>query len=75
MNRVFLCSPTNSQMFTECCKSAICENQSHCPSCHEEVYPGHAATPHQTSRARWEMAYGPTRRANQREDAARRAKS
>lgn len=59
---VFLCSPTNSTMFTECCKVAICDNESKCPSCRDEVYPGEAATDHERNMRRWEYAYGPTRR-------------
>lgn len=63
MKRVFLCSPTNSTMFTECCRVAINDDQSLCPRCKEEVYPGKDTTDHQRGAARWEMAYGPTRRA------------
>lgn len=61
MKRVFLCSPTNSQMFTECCSTAICDNEAWCPKCREEVYPGEGKSDHQRHMARWEMAYGPTR--------------
>lgn len=63
MQRVFLCSPTNSTMFTSCCHTAICDDQALCPRCGEEVYPGKDATTHQRRLSRWEMAYGPTRRA------------
>jgi hypothetical protein len=62
MKSVFLCSPTNSTMFTSCCEVAICDDQSLCPRCREEVYPGQEATNHQRHVKRWDMAYGPTRR-------------
>lgn len=65
MKSVFLCSPTNSQMFTRCCEVAICDDQAFCPRCREEVYPGQEATNHQRRTKRWEMAFGPTRRALQ----------
>lgn len=70
MKRVFLCSPTNSTMFTRCCETAICDDQSFCPKCRQEVYPGEGHTDHQRAMMRWEMAYGPTRRLEQ----ARRGK-
>ena len=57
MKGVFLCSPTNSQMFTECCSVAICSDQAFCPRCLEEVYPGREATDHQREMRRWIMAY------------------
>ena len=52
---VYLCSPTNSTMFTTCCHTAICDDQANCPSCGVEVLP-------HSSRGRWEYAYGPIRR-------------
>lgn len=42
MKSVFHCSPTNSQPFTSCCETAICEDQAYCPICKAEVYPGYA---------------------------------
>ena len=57
MNRVFLCSPTNSQMFTACCQTAICDNQARCPKCGEEVYPGEGKSDHERNKSRWLMAY------------------
>lgn len=55
MSTVFLCSPTNSQMFTTCCEVAICDDETKCPRCRQDVTP--------TSRAgRWEAAYGRIRR-------------
>lgn len=62
MKSVFLCSPTNSTLFTRCCEVAICDHQAYCPSCREEVHPGADATDHQRRVARWNMAFGPTRR-------------
>ena len=47
---VFLCSPTNSQMFTTCCECAVCDDQSECPRCGAHVR-------QETSRARWNFAY------------------
>lgn len=61
MPTVFLCSPTNSQMFTTFCEVAILPHQSRCPRCRSEVTPIRA-TPHETEKARWEVAYGPHRR-------------
>jgi hypothetical protein len=59
MPTVFLCSPTNSTMFTTCCHVAILDEQTACPHCGADV------TPHGRD-ARWEKAYGPTRRENAR---------
>ena len=52
MSSVFLCSPTNSQMFTTCCEVAICDDQALCPHCGREVFPRSASE-------RWQRAYGP----------------
>lgn len=54
---VFLSSPTNSTIFTNCCRVAINDNQAHCPRCKSEVYPGADATNHQRSMSRWNWAY------------------
>ncbi len=54
MATVFLCSPTNSTMFTTCCEVAICDDQGTCPNCGEDVEP-------KGRNARWEKAYGPYR--------------
>lgn len=59
---VHLCSPTNSTIFTNCCRVAINDNQAACPSCKEEVYPGRDASDHQRSMNRWNWAYGKQRR-------------
>lgn len=69
MNRVFLCSPTNSTMFTSCCQVAILDDEALCPHCKAEVYPGKDASTNQRRNSRWEMAYGPTRRELQRRSA------
>lgn len=55
MPTVYLCSPTNSTMFTTCCDVAISAAEANCPSCKEEITP-------RSSAGRWEAAYGPTRR-------------
>lgn len=70
MKSVYLCSPTNSTTFTRCCDVAICDDQSFCPRCKEEVHPGQEATNHQCHVARWNMAFGQTRRAMAAQKAA-----
>jgi hypothetical protein len=55
VSTVFLDSPTNSTLFTTCCEVAICDDQSRCPRCHQEVFP-------KGRNSRWGMAYGPIRR-------------
>lgn len=57
MERVFLSSPTNSQMFTACCSTAICHDQARCPRCGNEVYPGEGYADHERDRMRWRMAF------------------
>lgn len=37
MASVRYCSHTNSTLFTTCCGIAICDDQSKCPGCGEEV--------------------------------------
>lgn len=54
---VFLCSPTNSTMFTNCCRVAINDDQALCPRCRQEVQPGEEATNHERHVARWRQAY------------------
>lgn len=53
MGSVYLCSKTNSQMFTTCCDAAICHDQRECPACAdlglpEPVLDGHTSiwSPH-----------------------------
>ena len=55
MPTVYLCSPTNSTMFTSCCDVAITDSEAHCPRCRSEIEP-------RSARDRWEVAYGPIRR-------------
>ncbi len=72
MSGVFLSSATNSTMFTQCCSVAICNDESKCPSCREDVYPfydgmsdedraelslGAYSSP--VGRRRWRYAYSP----------------
>jgi len=54
MATVYLCSPTNSTMFTTCCSVAILDTQEECPRCHLTITP-------QGRNARWEWAYGQSR--------------
>lgn len=37
MSGVHFSSHTNSTHFTNCCNTAICEYETHCPNCNEEV--------------------------------------
>jgi hypothetical protein len=52
---VHFSGPTNSTLFTDCCGTAVTDNEQRCPSCGAEV-------PY-SPRARWDMAmrglYGP----------------
>ena len=59
--RVFLSSPTNSTLFTTCCRVAICANQECCPKCEGKIWPGTS----RGDRARWEYAFGNTREGQQ----------
>jgi len=47
---------TNSTMFTECCGTAICEDESRCPSCKELVIGHDAETNYDRGRVRWRAA-------------------
>lgn len=58
---VRLCSPTNSQMFTECCSVAICNDQRRCPKCNALIYGHEAKSEHYRGVMRWKMAYKPRR--------------
>lgn len=53
---VYLCSPTNSTMFTTCCHVAICDDERRCPVCDEEVHPV-GKTSHETGTLRWGVAF------------------
>jgi hypothetical protein len=50
MATVFLCSPTNSTMFTTCCEVAITDQEQQCPTCRQEVLPF-------GRNERWSVAY------------------
>jgi len=54
---VFLCSPTNSTMFTECCETAICNDQTKCPRCQREVIGDDAKSDHERGMIRWNYAH------------------
>ena len=54
---VFLCSPTNSQMFTTCCESAITSSEKKCPSCGKYVYGHDAESDHKRGVMRWRYAF------------------
>jgi|GEM_PF-1818243 len=47
---------TNSTHFTECCGSAICEDESQCPSCGRLVIGHNAESNHERARIRWQYA-------------------
>lgn len=51
MPSVYLCSPTNSTMFTTCCNVAIGDDQNNCPKCSANIEP-------QGHKSRWIHAYG-----------------
>lgn len=59
---VYLCSDTNSTMFTKCCNVAICDHELVCPTCKEKVVGYDAASNHARFMQWWEYAYGPSRR-------------
>lgn len=54
MPSVFLCSPTNSQLFTTCCEVAIGTERT-CPKCRQVITP-------ETEKDRWMSAYNPIER-------------
>ena len=47
---------TNSTMFTECCGSAICEDELYCPSCKRKIIGYDADSEHERSMIRWANA-------------------
>lgn len=53
----YLCSPYNSQMFTCCCHTAVCDNEERCPSCNAIVYGYVPGNKHETNRNRWRYAF------------------
>ena len=46
-------SGTNSTMFTECCETAICDDERCCPSCGLEVIGADAQSEHERGKVRW----------------------
>ena len=47
---------TNSTMFTDCCNTAICNNESNCPKCGSKVIGHDAESNHERGLIRWENA-------------------
>jgi len=47
---------TNSTMFTECCGSAICDDETHCPSCKREAIGADKESAHERGLVRWKNA-------------------
>lgn len=54
---VYLCSPTNSTIFTECCDVAICNSQKRCPKCNSLIYGYDEESDHWRGVKRWKMAF------------------
>ena len=54
---VFLCSPTNSTMFTTCCECAICNDETRCPNCRALVVGHDESTDHARGLKRWRIAF------------------
>lgn len=50
-------SGTNSTFFTQCCDTAICDDQPNCPSCGRKVIGWDAESSHGRGRVRWNHAY------------------
>lgn len=61
MSSVYLCSPTNSTMFTTCCNVAILEREKECPKCADIIYPFEREddqfSENDIRRLRWSKAY------------------
>lgn len=49
-------SGTNSTMFTQCCGTAICNDQANCPTCNRPVVGFDAETDHERGLIRWKNA-------------------
>jgi len=47
---------TNSTMFTDCCGTAICEDQKRCPNCKRTVIGSNAETNSERGKIRWKKA-------------------
>jgi hypothetical protein len=47
---------TNSTMFTQCCGTAICNDEPCCPSCGRKVIGWDAESDHERGKIRWRSA-------------------
>jgi hypothetical protein len=47
---------TNSTMFTECCDTAICDDERCCPNCKKEIIGHDAHSNHERGIIRWKYA-------------------
>lgn len=47
---------TNSTMFTDCCGTAICDNEERCPNCKAKVIGWDTESVHETGLIRWRSA-------------------
>ena len=54
--RSLIPSGTNSTMFTECCETAICNDEPNCPRCKRKVVGWDAESQHQRGIVRWRYA-------------------
>ena len=54
---VFLCSPTNSTMFTKCCECAICNYETRCPNCRGLIIGHEYESDHERGVVRWRYAF------------------
>ena len=48
---------TNSTLFTQCCRVAICEDQKCCPSCGCDAMGSEIENSHERGVYRWKLAY------------------
>lgn len=49
-------SGTNSTMFTQCCDTAICDDQPNCPNCKRKIVGYNANSSADRGRIRWRFA-------------------
>ena len=54
---VYLCSPINSTLFTECCDVAICDYEINCPNCERPVIGCDETNNHKRGNIRWNYAF------------------
>lgn len=47
---------TNSTIFTDCCRVAICDDQPNCPLCKQPIIGANALTNHERGKIRWKVA-------------------